>query len=279
MAGLLMVEGLPGSGKSTLAHGLAEWLTAEGMPARYWPEGRPDHPVDFEQAAAVDAATFEALCVRFPGWEQRLRAASISGGEVLVVKHGTIPELPEALRSELSQLDIYDGAITADLHSRLLTESWQRFGASAAPDEVQVWECVLVQNPVCALIARLDEPPEVLERHVRGLVDAVSSQAPALIYLDPGDPREALERVAGTRPAEWLEMVIRYHTRQGFGLREGLSGFDGYVEFMRYRRSVELDLLPRLPLPTLVLPSTPETWESTAEAAQAFAIEHVGGPR
>lgn len=278
MPGLLLVEGLPGAGKSTLAHSLAEWLTAQRAPAGYWPEGRPDHPVDFEQVAALDVATFDALCERFPDWEAPLRAATTAEGDVLVVKHGTVPGLPGAVAAELSAFDVYDGPITAGLHSRLLTESWRRFGEAPPPAEIQVWECVLIQNPVCALIARLDESPAVLEQHVRGLVDAVSSHAPALVYLDTGDPLPALERVAGSRPSEWLEFVIGYHTEQGFGLRQGLSGFDGYVEFMRHRRRVELELLPRLALPTLVLPATPDTWASTTEAARAFAAEHVRTP-
>lgn len=107
----------------------------------------------------------------------------------------------------------------------MLTESWHRFGRAPVLDAVQIWECVLIQNPVCAFMARFDQAPEVLERHVLGLIHAVGAHGPALVYLDPGDPEQALKRVAAERPAEWLQAVIAYHTQQGYGLRHGLTGF------------------------------------------------------
>jgi hypothetical protein len=125
-------------------------------------------------------------------------------------------------------------------------------------------------------VARFDQPTAVLERHVRGLVEAVSDRAPALVYLDAGDPAPVLEKAAAERPDAWLEAVVAYHTQQGWGLARGLAGFEGYVEFMRHRRAVELDLLPRLPLPTLVVRTDAGSWPEHTDRIRAFVGEHLG---
>jgi hypothetical protein len=276
MPGLVMVEGLPGAGKSTVAHGLAEWLGSQGQAAMSWPEGRADHPVDFEHVALLDAPTWERVRAGFPEWESALLSVSDRVDEVLVVKHGLVPGLPQELGDELRRSDAYDGPITVERHSRTLTDSWRRFGAAPPPPEVQVWECVLIQNPVCAFIARLDEPPATLEHHVQGLVEAVQAHRPALVYLDVGDPLPALERAARERPDDWLQFAIGYHTDQGYGLRHGLDGFDGYVEFMRHRRVIELDLVSRLPLETLVVAVDLDDRDDATGEIRRFVGGHLG---
>lgn len=149
-------------------------------------------------------------------------SAEAHAGAWLVRKVDRLSLTPEAL-ADLRALDAYDGDLTTDLHGRVLLESWRRFGARPAPDAVQIWECVLIQNPVCAFIARFDEPPAALE----------------------------------------------------LGRRLGLGGFDGYVAFMRMRREIELDLLERLPLPTLVIPTSEGSRESTAARVRAFVSDHL----
>lgn len=278
-----MVEGLPGSGKSTTAHGIAAWLAGQRVEVEHFAEGRVDHPVDFEQVAVLTTEQLEALAADLaqeaPGREQALRDAAERLGDGWVVRHQLPPALPAVLVERLRQHDAYDGDVPADVHSRVLTESWRRFGharpgAVGAP--VQVWECVLLQNPVCALVARADLPVDVVTAHVAGLVDAVRDRAPALVYLDTGDPRAALERAAAERPAEWLDAVIDYHCGQGLGLRCGLEGFDGYVEFMRRRRDMELQVLESLDLPTLVVPVADGRWDEHTEVVRAFVADHLG---
>ena len=276
MTGLIMLEGLPGSGKSTTAHRLGEWLAGRGVAAEHWAEGRTDHPVDFEQVAVLTNDDIVRILGELPASADALIRAAERSGDAWLVRHAQHPGLPRDLVERLRAHDGYDGTITPELHSQVLTESWRRFGRRGVPMAVQVWECVLLQNPVCALLARFDQPEWVLERHVRGLVDAVSDLAPALVYLDPGDPAAALERAAAERPAEWLDAVVAYHTNQGYGLSRGLRGFDGYVEFMRHRREVELALLRRLPLPTLVVRTDDRDWYEHTRAVRTFVAEHLG---
>ncbi|GAB3069026.1 hypothetical protein GCM10027053_36520 [Intrasporangium mesophilum] len=276
MSGVIMVEGLPGSGKSTTAHGLGLWLAAQGVRAEHFAEGRVDHPVDFEQVAVLTNDDLVGLLGQFPADASALIGAAERSGDAWLVRYGRRrSDLPRGLVSRLRDLDGYDGSITPELHARVLADSWRRFGREPR-DTIQIWECVLLQNPVCALVARFDQPDLVLERHVQALVETVSSQSPALVYLDPGDPGEILERAAAERPQEWLDRVVGYHTKQGYGLARGLHGFEGYVEFMRYRRHLELDLLPRLDVPTLVVEVGDGRWTEHTQTIQSFVGDHLG---
>jgi hypothetical protein len=243
--------------------------------AEHYAEGRVDHPVDFEQVAVLTNNDLVGLLGQFPGDASALIGAAERSGDSWLVRYGRRSDLPRGLMSRLRDHDSYDGTITPELHTRVLADSWRRFGREPR-DATQVWECVLIQNPVCALVARFDQPDFVLERHVQSLVEAVSSQSPALVYLDTGDPGDLLERAAAERPQAWLDTVVAYHTEQGYGLARGLNGFDGYVAFMRHRRKLELELLSRLDLPTLVVEVGDGRWPEHTETIRSFVGDHLG---
>jgi hypothetical protein len=273
--GIVMIEGLPGSGKSTTSGDLATWLNETGSNAQHWPEGRPDHPVDFEHVSLLSDDTLAGIRDRDAESWRELESRAERYPDTWLIRHTDQLTLPDDLAELVKSKDAYDGDIEPQLHGRVLSESWRRFGERMPAPGVQVWECVLIQNPVCAFVARFDQPVDALTAHVQGLVDAVRAHRPILVYLDPGEPEAVLRRVAAERPQWWLDFVIEYHTKQGYGLREGLDGFDGYVEFMRMRRSLELDLLPRLDLPTLVVHTAEEPREASQERVRAFVQEHL----
>jgi hypothetical protein len=124
-------------------------------------------------------------------------------------------------------------------------------------------------------MARFDQPVGVIESHIRDLADAVVALNPAVVYLDPGDPAAALGKAASERPAEWLESVIAYHCSQGYGRARGLSGFEGYVEFMRRRREVELAILPRLGVPALRVEVGDGDWATHRSEVTDFLDRHL----
>jgi hypothetical protein len=276
LAQLIMVEGLPGSGKSTTADFLRGWLTERGHDVAFYPEGRTDHPVDFEQVAVLSTEDFIGLVGAFPAQGDDLMRSVERAGDFWLVRYGQRRGWPCELRARLAEHDAYDGTIGPVVHRQVLAQSWDSFGDKAAHDDhVYLFECALIQNPLCALMARFDQPVETIESHLRQLAASVAQLNPALVYLDPGEPRAALERVAAERPAEWLESVIAYHCDQGHGLANGLTGFDGYVEFMRRRREVELEILPRLGVPTLTVEVGADDWAAHRARITAFLDHHL----
>jgi hypothetical protein len=273
--GIVLFEGLPGSGKSTQASRLAGALSASGVSVQQWAEGRSDHPVDFENVSLLSDDALARIQDEDPEAWRELRARAERYADVWLVRHTDELKLPEHLAAQIRNLDAYDGMIPPELHARVLSESWRRYGSGVPASPVQIWECVLIQNPVCAFIARFDQPAASLTAHVQSLVGAVRDHRPILVYLDPGDPEAVLRIAAADRPQWWLDFVIQYHTGQGYGLRRGLAGFDGYVEFMRMRRSLELEMLPQLDLPTLLIRTDEEPAEATHARVQAFVSDQL----
>jgi hypothetical protein len=123
------------------------------------------------------------------------------------------------------------------------------------------------------LLGRNAEPVAAAQAFVRQLADIIRPLDPVLIYLDPGRVRPTLRRVAKTRPPEWLEFVIAYHTQQGHGLAHGWKGFEGLVKFYEMRQAIEFDLLPRLPWPHTRVPHT--DWAADQRQVTAF-LERQG---
>lgn len=271
-----MVEGLPGAGKSTTAHFLTEWLVEQGLSVGWFPEGRTDHPVDFEQVAVLTNGELDRVVRDFPLAADVVMRAAEQSGDGWLIRHGDRPEWPKELRVRLAAFDAYDGALTADRHGEVLRESWEGFGARASHDvDVYVFECVLIQNPMCALMARFDQPVERISAHVRALARSVSSLEPVVVYLDPGEPTAALERAAAERPPEWLDAVVEYHCGQGYGLARGLRGFGGYVEFMRERRERELALLPELGIPVIRVDVAAQDWNAVRASVADALTTHL----
>jgi hypothetical protein len=257
---LVLVEGLPGSGKTSTAQYIHRWLSAQGRPAALYLEGDWSHPADFESVACLDAAAYADLLERFPGWAGWLeqQATAVRGERFysyrrLQVEHGD--RVPADLIAALAQYEVYE--LPAERYARLLRERWRTFTRAAAQSEVvTIFECCLLQNPLTMYLGRHAGPIAAAQALILDLAARVRELNPRLIYLDPGDIAAALRNVAATRPQAWLDFVIAYHTEQGCGRANGWQGFDGLVEFYRLRQSVELELLPQLPFPSLIVPHT-----------------------
>jgi hypothetical protein len=268
---LLLVEGLPGSGKTTTAVFMVEWLQRHGVETAVVLEGNLDHPADFESVACLDAAELAVLKAQFPDYLDFLERQVLVDGDDYFFRYRalqqTIPSLPEALITALAHYEIYE--LPADKFRRLLLRRWQRFADSAAAGAVTyIFECCFLQNPLTMMLGRHDEPVAAAQAFVLELAASVQALQPRWLYLETSDVRTSLTQIAQSRPQEWLDFVIAYHTQQGHGKTQGWQGFDGLVNFYEMRQAIELDLLPQLPFPSLLVPHT--NWEADQAQIDQF---------
>jgi hypothetical protein len=254
---LILVEGIPGSGKTTTARFVADWLARQRRRPRLYLEGDLEHPADFESVACLDQAAYASLGDQFPAQRDWLaRQAVVKGDEyfysyrLLEQTYGV--QIPAGLFQALTRYEIYE--LPAAHYRRLILQRWTEFAGQAARGEgVFIFECCFLQNPLTMLLGRNDEPVGTVQGFILEIAESVRTLEPRLVYLQPGEVEQTLRQAAKARPPEWLDFVIRYHTRQGHGKALGWQGLEGLVKFYEMRQAVELALLPRLPWTTLLV--------------------------
>lgn len=276
---LLLVEGIPGSGKSSLAVFVRDWLAARGLPCRLYPEGDLDHPADFESVAYFTPAEFAGLCARHPDWTVQLQAALVRRGadhfisyRRLAAADGSPP--PADLFHALAAHDVYELA-SAETYMRLLRQRWQDFAAQAAQaDQITIFECCAVQNPLAMLLARLDQPLADIRAHIEAVLASVRSLNPALVYLYQLETLPAFERIASRRPPEWREFVLAYIEQGAWAQRCAVRGVASLVAYHDLRRQFEFELLASLGFPNLLIDTSGEDW-GRAQAALADFLSRL----
>lgn len=240
MTRLYIVEGLPCSGKSSTAALIADTLRERGRRVCCVDEGTGDHPADYEFHALKDGEV--------------IPLAGLSG---------------EALDA-LLPLKIYDGLPWAQ-EAPVMLERWHSFvrTAQAAPDTVYVFNCVLLQNPMCETMMRFGLPEEASLTHIAAIAEIIRPLSPRVVYLHQEDPAEAVRRTQGERPG-WLEAVVDYHVSGAFGRSIGAEGFDGYIACLAERQRREERILARLPLTALTVPDASRDWAAAHELIRRF---------
>lgn len=228
MTRLYIIEGLPCSGKSSTARFVADTLTAQGKTVRYIDEGTGDHPADYEFHAYVDGK---------------------------VIPLNTVP--PEELNACLP-CKIYDG-LPWETEAPLMLDKWQQFVFEADADTVYVFNCVLLQNPMCETMMRFNMTEAESAAHIQRIADILAPLEPTVIYLHNDDIEESVRRASAERPG-WLDAVISYHTDGGYGKSVGASGFDGYIACLRERQAREERILSALPVRAVTLANPQQDW-------------------
>lgn len=244
---LYIVEGLPCSGKSTTAAFAAELLRSRGNVC-FVDEGTGDHPADYEFHALAPAGLL--------GKEARIVPLSAFSGGMF---------------ETLLQHKIYD-FLPWETEMPLMLDKWRDFVRTAAPDTAYVFNCVLLQNPMCETMMRFDFPEEVSRAYIAQIAQIIRPLEPVVIYLKNSDIASAVRRASVQRPG-WLDAVIDYHTNGAYGRRTGAEGFDGYIRCLEQRQAREMRILQTLPVRHLVLNDPQLDWAAARETIRQFILK------
>lgn len=236
---LYIVEGLPCSGKSGTAAWIGQALQSRGRNVCLVDEGTGHHPADYEFHAFVD-------------------------GRILPLADVPAERLPDLLPCK-----IYDG-LPWETEAPLMLDKWRQFVQEALPDTAYVFNCVLLQNPLCETMMRLGLPEAVSAAHIRRIAEIIDPLEPVVVRLHVTDIAGRIRRTAAERPG-WLEAVIPYHTEGGYGRSIGASGFDGYVACLAERQRREERILRSLPLRAITLRDAQNDWQ----AAHETLLQHL----
>lgn len=241
---LYIVEGLPCSGKSTISAHAALLLEKQGRVC-FVDEGTGDHPADYEFHALAPAGML--------GAESRIVPLSQFSGDMF---------------DRLLPHKIYD-FLPWETEQPLMLAKWREFVQNAQPDIRYVFNCVLLQNPMCETMMRFDFPEEISRSHIAQIAEIIRPLDPVVIYLKNGEIAESVQKAAAERPG-WLDSVIDYHVNGAYGKRIGAEGFDGYIRCLEERQARELRILETLPVRRLVLEDPQKDWTAAEEAIRAF---------
>lgn len=172
---LYIVEGMPCSGKSSLSAYLAQVLS-ERETVCYVDEGTGQHPADYE----------------FHAWVQTDGA----GEEGRIV---SLSECTEEERIRLFPFKIYDG-LPWDVEKPLMLDKWRQFVAQASPDTTYVFNCVLLQNPMCETMMRFGFPEELSLQYIRQIAEIIKPLHPVVVYLKNQEIAVSVRKAAPERP-------------------------------------------------------------------------------
>lgn len=135
---------------------------------------------------------------------------------------------------------------------------WNSFLENSQQDAIYVFNCILLQNPMCETMMRFGMHTEDSLRYIREIAKVIAPFRPIIYYLREKNVEESIEKVLQERGRQWLHAVIDYHTKQGYGKAHHLSGFAGYIACLEERQRRELYILRNLGLPYRILESRPD---------------------
>lgn len=236
---LFIIEGLPCSGKSTTSAFVASLLEEQGKVC-FVDEGSGNHPADYE---------FHALAP----------AGLVSEKEEIVALSDYSGELFE----QLLQYKIYD-FLPWEKERPLMLAKWREFLDNREEDTAYVFNCVLLQNPMCETMMRFGFPEEESKRYIKEIAEMIRPMNPLVIYLENTDIAASVQKAAEERPG-WLDAVIDYHVNGVYGKLIGATGFDGYIRCLEERQRRELRILAELPVECLVIKNPQKDWKAAKE--------------
>lgn len=253
MTRLYIAEGLPCSGKSTTAAYLARLLDSMGKKVICVDEGTGAHPADYEFHAFFHDA-------QLTGQLSRLRPQILQWGESIL--DGWVVPLSRFQGKDLNALlpyKLYDG-LPWQQEMPVMLEKWKRFIQNAEKDAVYLFNCVLLQNPMCETMMRFDLPEEESLAYITEIAQIIAPLEPKVIYLKNEDIAHRIQVTAQERSG-WLEGFMAYHAKGAYGKRIDAQGLPGLTTCLEERQRRELNIIKKLPVKSIVIENAHRNWD------------------
>lgn len=256
---LINIEGMPGSGKSEAMRLIEDLLAESGENVSYYDEDALNHPADFSLHAFMRDEQIRTLS---PDEQRQLYSEGTKKLTGLVIP---LTKVSVSLFSKIIPYKIYDH-LDWESEKPILLEQWQNFvKKTLMKSRIYVFNSGILKNPINEMMMRFDFGYPVIWEFFFGLYRAIAAMNPVIIYLKSTDIKSRIEEEARRRNARWLDNAVDYHTTQGFGKRNGLTGLDGYVDCLEARQRIELKILSELPVKKLILTDPQDNWEQAVQ--------------
>lgn len=248
MRKLIMVEGLPCSGKSTTAKYIAEKLNM-----KFFDENSGVHPADYEFHSFVKDSE---LC-NFSNNEQKMIIANSIhklGGYIV-----SLNKFNGKLFEKLFYYKIYD-FLPWETEKPMMLDKWREFVDGIAPNEGYVFNCVLLQNPMCETMMRFGFDKTISAEYIGEICGIIKPLKPFVVYLKNDNIYSQIEKAISERRMDWLNGVIDYHCSGAYGNVHRLNGFNGYITALEERQRRELEILQNLNIEYIILENPSKDW-------------------
>ncbi len=260
---LYIIEGLPCSGKSTISAFVAEKLK-DKYTVCYVDEGTGEHPSDYEFHSFLN----ENDMLSFSEEErQKILSVSIKTANGFVVP---LSAFSGELFDTLLKYKIYD-FLPWETEYPVMLEKWHNFVDSTNDNTVYVFNCVLLQNPMCETMMRFGFPISISKEYIGKIADIIRSLSPVVIYLKNNDIRSSVEKASKERDG-WLDGVVDYHINGAYGKSINAKGFEGYISCLEERQRRELEILSQLDVESIVIDDPQKDWDRAYRKIQELIL-------
>jgi hypothetical protein len=250
---LYIVEGLPCSGKSTTAKYISELLGTENKVC-FVDEGSGNHPADYEFHSFIPNHDFNG----FSDNEKKAvleYSSEVSDGYIV-----PLTAFSGELFEKLLRYKIYD-FLPFETEKPVMLAKWKDFVDNSDKDTLYIFNCVLLQNPMCETMMRFGFSEEKSAEFISQIAEIIKPMNPTVIYLKTDDIGEAVSKTADEREG-WLDGVIDYHVNGGYGKSINAEGFEGYISCLKERQERELRILSVLPVRSVVIENARDDWDA-----------------